>query len=239
MLRPLLASLILLSAPACAREQAPEAPPAPVERFPAPHRPVADIVSSAWSRQPDRDAADENGQIVRALGIDQGWTVADIGAGAGYHTLRLSPVVGPSGRVIAQDVVEAYIHELRGVVHKQHLTNVDFVVGAYDDPRLKPASLDAALMVHMYHEIESPYAFLWRLAPALKPGGRVAVVDLDRPFAAHGTPKASLKCEFEAVGYTHVSTRDLEGGIGYLAIFTAPAAEARPRPDAIRPCSAE
>ena len=87
----------------------------------------------------------------------------------------------------------------------------------------------------MYHEVAQPYAFLYNLASALKPGGRVAVVDVDRPTAEHGTPKALLRCEFAAVGYRLVSMADLEGeGLGYLAVFEPPAQ--RPEPRSIRPC---
>jgi hypothetical protein len=88
----------------------------------------------------------------------------------------------------------------------------------------------------MYHEVEQPYAFLYNLAPALKAGGRVAVVDLDRDTASHGTPRALLRCELEAVGYRQISTTTLKGDIGYLAVFEAPAAEARPEPGSIRAC---
>ncbi|MFN9712169.1 MAG: SAM-dependent methyltransferase, partial [Alphaproteobacteria bacterium] len=81
--------------------------------FPAADRPVAGIVSPEWSSGPDRDAADESGQLIRALGIRKGMVVADIGAGSGYHTLRLSPAVGPQGLVYAEDIVEAYVAGLR------------------------------------------------------------------------------------------------------------------------------
>src|SRR5688572_21831442 len=76
--------------------------------FPAPNRPIAEIVSPTWSSG-DRDAADESGQLVRLMGVRPGMAVADIGAGSGYHTLRLSPVVGPTGRVYAQDVTASYL----------------------------------------------------------------------------------------------------------------------------------
>jgi len=202
--------------------------------FPLPDRPVAGIVAPEWSSGPDRDAADESGQLIRGLEIGPGMKVADIGAGSGYHTLRLSPAVGPTGTVYAEDIVEAYISGLRREAERRKLTNIRIVVGTPDDPKLPPKSIDRAVLVHMYHEVENPYALLWNLAGALKPGARVGVIDLDRAAASHGMPPALLKCEFEAVGYRQVSSAPMAGGVGYLAIFEAPAA--RPKPADIVGC---
>jgi ubiquinone/menaquinone biosynthesis C-methylase UbiE len=216
------------------------ATPSPTTRdargFPMPDRPVAGIVAPEWSSGPDRDAADESGQLIRGLDIRRGMAVADIGAGSGYHTLRLSPAVGPEGVVYAEDIVEAYVSGLRREAERRGLKNVRIVVGEPDDPKLPPAAIDRAVLVHMYHEIESPYALLWNLATALKPGARVGVIDLDRPVVRHGMPPALLKCEFEAVGYRHIRTRSLEGGVGYLAVFEAPSE--RPAPGDIKACDA-
>ena len=103
--------------------------------------------------------------------------------------------------------------------------------------------LDVALMIHMYHEIDQPFGLLYNLAPALKAGGRVVILDLDRPTFGHGTPPALLRCELRAVGYTELSfTRN--GGEEYVAVFQAPSDSARPTPAAIRatlasaPCKA-
>jgi SAM-dependent methyltransferase len=204
--------------------------------FPVPDRPVASIVSPIWSSGPDRDAVDESGQLIRVLGIQPGMAVADIGAGSGYHTLRLSPVVGDSGVIYAEDIVESYISGLRREAAARGLTNVKIVVGTPDDPKLPERGVDRAVMVHMYHEIQNPYSVLWHLADDMKPGGRVGVIDLDRPTLSHGTPPALLKCEFEAVGYRRISQADLDGGIGYIAVFEAP--KARPKPTDIKPCRA-
>ncbi len=208
----------------------------PAQAFPAPDRRVADIVSPIWATEADRDRAGEPAQLVRALGIRAGMTVADIGAGSGYHTIRLSPVVGPAGRVIAQDVMESYLSGLRAEIARRKLNNVEVVLGGPADPNLPRASVDRAILVHMYHEIAQPYGLLWNLTDALKPGARVGVVDLDRETQNHGTPPALLKCEFEAVGYRQVSFAELQGGVGYLAVFTPPGPGARPAPGAIRPC---
>lgn len=238
---PLLAAMFLLAAcsPPAPSQGAPKAAAAPARDalgFPMADRPVAGIVASEWSNGPDRDAADESGQLIRRLEIRPGMAVADIGAGSGYHTLRLSPAVGDTGVVYAEDIVESYLSGLRREAERRKLSNVEIVVGAPDDPKLPAGAVDRAVMVHMYHEIESPYALLWRLAGSLKRGGQVGVIDMDRPTNSHGTPPALLKCEFEAVGYKQLSIAPLEGGIGYLAVFEAPAT--RPKPADIKPCKA-
>lgn len=208
------------------------------EGFPRPDRPVADIVSDNWTSGPNRDVADESGQLIRGLGIAPGMAVADIGAGSGYHTLRLSPAVGPSGVVYAEDIVESYVSGLRREAERRGLKNVRTVVGTADDPRLPDGAIDRAVLVHMYHEIENPYALLWRLASSLKPGAKVGVIDVDRPAPDHGMSPALLRCEFEAVGYRHESTVQLAGGVGYLSIFAAPERARRPAPSAIKACVA-
>ena len=86
---------------------------APADAFPQPDRPVADIISPIWHDENERDKAGEPQQLVRLLGIKPGMTVADIGAGSGYYVVRLSPIVGASGRVIAEDVVPDYLENLR------------------------------------------------------------------------------------------------------------------------------
>ena len=148
----------------------------------------------------------------------------------------MSPAVGSTGTVYAEDIVESYISGLRREAEGRGLKNVKIVVGTPDDPKLPTASIDRAILVHMYHEIENPYALLWRLAGDLKPGGKVGVIDLDRPTQSHGAPPALVKCAFEAVGYRQVSEATMEGGVGYLAIFEAPAK--LPKPADIKPCRA-
>jgi predicted methyltransferase len=185
--------------------------------FPPPQREVAQIVSPVWADEASRDKSGEAAKVIAILGIKPGQTVADIGAGGGYYTMRLSPVVGPKGLVIAQDIVPRYLDQLKNRVVKAGFKNVRFLLGSPSNPRLPPASVDTALLIHMYHEIAQPYALLYRLRDSLKPDGRVAIVDLDRPSKQHGMPKALLVCEVRAVGYELVSIADLTPG--YVAVF--------------------
>ena len=213
------------------------APPgAPAKDFPWPERPVAPIVSPSRSGEERRDSLNESGAIARILALKPGMTVGDIGAGSGYHTVRLSPLVGPTGSVVAEDVTREYLVELAKRTEQLKLTNVVFALGEPHDPRLPAASLDAAILVHMYHEIAQPYAFLYNLAPALKPGARIGIVDLERPTSEHGTPIELLRCEFAAVGYREIATHQLAGDSGYLAVFSPPGLAERKSPKDIVAC---
>lgn len=202
--------------------------------FPPADRPVAPVVSTKWSTEEARDRVNEADDVMDAARVTPGMTVADIGAGDGYYTVRLAARVGSSGRVLAQDILPSVIEKLADRVARERLDNVSLRLGAVDDPRLPAASFDRVFMVHMYHEIEEPYAFLWRLRPALRAGGEVVVVDGDRPIAQHGTPFRLLVCEFEAVGYKLMAYDDKQSAGGYFARF-APSGK-RPAPDAIKVC---
>ena len=210
----------------------------PAAAFPNPDRPVAAIVSPIWHNEKERDGAGEARQLVRLLGVKSGMTVADIGAGSGYYVVRLSPIVGPHGRIIAEDVVPKYLRGLRGRVRDLGLQNVVISLGEPHDPRLPTDSLDLAILVHMYHEITQPYGLLYNLVPALKPGARVGIVDAYGPTSKHGTPPGLLRCELAAVGYREISVDRLSGNETYLAIFAPPSVASRTRPEAMIACKA-
>ena len=208
--------------------------PGSATQFPRAPRPVAPIVSSQWSDEDTRDRVGEAETIMERAGIGPGMSVADVGAGDGYYTVRLSQRVGEGGRVLAQDIVPQVKERLGVRVARERLDNVSVQLGAPDDPKLPANSFDRVMMVHMYHEIAEPYAFLWRLWPALRGDGQVVVVDANRPIAQHGTPLPQLICEFQAVGYRPVEFVDLPRTGGYYASFVR--APTRPRPGDIRVC---
>jgi predicted methyltransferase len=202
--------------------------------FPKPDRPVASIVSSSWDQEHRRDEQGEAERVFRLLELGPGMRVADIGAGSGYYTARLAKLLGPGGVVYAEDIEEDYVEALRRRVASESLATVQVILGEAGDARLPASSVDVALLSHMYHEIENPYALLWHLWPSLAPGGRVAIIDLDRATERHGTPPALLRCELGAVGYRDVAFHSLEPASGYLAVF-APGPQ-RPDPGAIAAC---
>ena len=204
------------------------------ERFPTPHRDVSPIVGDSFSTEDARDRLGEAEQVMQISGVRPGMWVADVGAGEGYYTVRLAPAVGARGRVLAEDIVEETRNRLAQRANRERLDNVAVRLGKPDNPLLPEHSFDRIFLVHMYHEVESPYAFLWHLRGGLKPDGLVVVVDLDRPTRRHGTPPSLLTCEFEAVGMRRMNMTMLAGGDSYLAMFGI--AGPRPRPADIKPC---
>ncbi len=203
--------------------------------FPRADRTVSAIGDTEFSTEAARDEAGEAEYVMDWAGIQLGTTVADIGAGEGYYTIRLAERVGPKGRVLAQDINRGALNRLGERVTREQLDNVAIKEGAVDDPRLPQNSFDRIFMVHMYHEIEEPYAFLWRMRPALAKGGQVIVVDRDQATHRHGIPPKLLFCEFDAVGYRLTGfTEQLKLG-GYIARFEV--SGERPEPSAIKTCA--
>jgi ubiquinone/menaquinone biosynthesis C-methylase UbiE len=205
--------------------------------FPRPDRAVPSTSGTEFSTEAARDEAGEAKKLMDWAAIEPGTTVADIGAGEGYYTVRLSARVGLKGRVLAQDINRGALDRLaERVVRERLLDNVAIQEGGLDDPRLPPGSFDRIFMVHMYHEITEPYAFLWRMRPALAKGGQVIVVDRDLPTAKHGIPPKLLFCEFAAVGYRLKEFEERQEVGAYFARFELMGE--RPRPEAIKACKA-
>jgi predicted methyltransferase len=201
--------------------------------LPRPQRPVAKVISAEWGEEAARDKVGEAADVIRIAGIRGGMAVADIGTGGGYYVMRVAPVVGPQGRVYAQDISSAVLAAVRQRARAAGHGNVRYVLGGQSDARLPAGSVDVALMIHMYHEIEQPYLLLDRLRRSLRPGGRIVVVDLDRPSEQHGMPKALLTCEVKAVGYELVTIADIAEG--YVAVFRP---GVRPDPASVKACRA-
>ena len=240
---PYLALVLLALLPSCDIRAADYAeglapPGVPASAFPAPSRPVARIVNDTWHDEQSRDKVGEAERVMNLLGVKPGLTVADIGAGSGYYTVRLAKRVGPEGHVYAEDVVPEYLERLAQRVRSEGLTGtVTLVRGDPHDPQLPAGSVDIALLVHMYHEVQQPYGLLWNLRPALRTGAQVAVVDARKQTEVHGTPPDLLRCELAAVGYPETGFYDLQEGT-YLAIFAPPSPGSGPAtPSAIRSCA--
>ena len=227
--RGLVALLLLTALGAC--RQGPEE-----HRFPKADRAVAPIVGDSFSTEDVRDRLGEAEQVIELAGVKPGMVVADIGAGEGYYTVRLAPVVGRQGRVLAEDIVPEVEERLVQRVHRENLDNVAVKLGEPDDPKLPPRSFDRIFLVHVYHEVESPYAFMWNLREGLKADGEVIVVDADRPPKLHGMPPQLLRCELNAVGLKLVRFEPITGGEAYFTAFRI--AGPRPEPGKIKACKA-
>lgn len=223
-----LAAAVLLLALASCRAQ----PTQP--HFPSAHRDVAPIVGGTFSTEDARDRVGEAEEVMDLAGVKSGMSVADVGAGEGYYTVRLAPVVGKKGRVLAEDIVPEVRDSLSDRVQRERLDNVAVKLGTPDDPMLPAQSFDRVFLVHMYHEVQSPYAFLWHMREGVNPDGLVIVVESDRPVNQHGIPPAQLKCEFAAVGMDAVKMKELTGREDYLVAFRL--ARPRPAPEQIHPC---
>ena len=208
--------------------------PETAREFPRAYRPVSELAGTAFSTEEQRDDRNEANTVMDLANIREGMTVADIGAGEGYYTVRLADRVGARGRVLAEDIDAEARDRLAQRVLRERLDNVSVRLGTPDDPRLPENSFDRIFMVHMYHEVEEPYAFLWRLRPALRERGQVVVVDIDRPTDEHGIPPQLLFCEFQAVGFRLVEFVGKPEFAGYYAQFEA--IGPRPEPQAINPC---
>jgi ubiquinone/menaquinone biosynthesis C-methylase UbiE len=224
------ASVLALLLLAACKEKTEESP------FPRPKRPVSPITSASYSNEDARDSVREAETVMDLADLGAGMYVADIGAGEGYYTVRLAPLVGRRGRVLAEDIVPATRDALANRVTREDLHNVAVKLGKPDDPLLPDGSFDRIFMIHMYHEIERPSEFLWNLRADLKPHGRVVVVDADRPTDRHGTPPRLLICEFAAIGYQLTRFERLQDSESYFAQFEPNAP--RPEPKDIPVCPA-
>ena len=157
-------------------------------------------------------------EIFAAMQIRPGVSVADIGAGDGFFTIRLSTAVGEQGRVLAVDIGESALRRLRARVADDKFGNVEVIEGSVDDPKLPEASLDAALIVNAYHEMTEHQAMLAKIKLALKPGGRLVIVEpiaASRRSSARGdqTRNHEIGIDFvredaRAAGFAQVSMAD-------------------------------
>lgn len=150
------------------------------ERHPVSGRVIAPTMSvqgAPWLDRPEREAEEQPTRAVDALRLRRGMVVADVGAGSGYYTVRLSRAVGRDGRVVATDVQPGMLDLIRRRLEREKLTNVSLVQGTIDDPGLPAGTFDMILLVDVYHELAAPQAFVRKLRTALKPDGRLVLIE--------------------------------------------------------------
>ena len=157
---------------------------------------------------PDRDKKLQIDRVMDLLGITVGKNVGDIGAGSGWFTVIAARRVGPTGAVLAQDINPLAIEHIGKRVLKEDLSNVRTVLGSPDDPRLPTGSVDAVLMLKVYHEIAHPAAFLRALKPALRAGAKVGIIDRNGNGADHGLNHDVVVKEMGEAGFKLVGTYD-------------------------------
>jgi SAM-dependent methyltransferase len=172
---------------------------------------------------PDRDKKLQIDRVMDLLGITPGKNVADIGAGSGWFTVRASRRVGPTGSVIAEDINPLVVEYIGKRVLKENLTNVRTVLGGPDDPRLPSGSVDAVLLLKVYHEIAHPVPTMKVLQKALRPGAKVGIIDRNGNGADHGLNHDVVIKEMGEAGYKLVGIYNFTKADGqdYFLIFQA------------------
>jgi precorrin-6B methylase 2 len=165
-----------------------------------------------WLERPERASEEQPQLVIDALGIKPGQTVADLGAGSGYYSFRIAPLVGPTGKVFAIDIEPAMLEAIAQRARREHVGNVVTVRSSAQDPNLPPGSIDLLFMVDVYHELEYPYEMMTKVRAALKPGGRVALIEYraEDPEVAikplHKMSERQVRREMQAAGFKHLQT---------------------------------
>ncbi len=197
-------SLLMVALAAGLAAQQPGVHPVSGRRY----APVMGYQGAPWLERSEREDEEAPDIALNVLKIAKGSSVADIGAGSGYITVRLSARVGPTGRVYATDVQPQMLNILGRRLLDRKITNVTLIEGTFDDPKLPPAAVDLILMVDVYHELSEPQTMLRHLRAALKPGGRLVLLEYRKedPMVPikpeHKMSVAEAKMEVEAEGFT-------------------------------------
>jgi SAM-dependent methyltransferase len=185
------------------------------------------VQGAPWLDRRERDAEENPDLAMRLIRVERGSSVADLGAGSGYFTMRLARAVGNTGKVYAVDIQPGMLDLLQKAMAREKVVNVVPVLGAIDDPKLPAAALDLVLMVDVYHEFSQPQLMLQRIRAALKPGGRLVLLeyraeDPEVPILPeHKMTKAQVKLEVEHEGFRQQRVYD-DLPRQHLIIFTRP-----------------
>jgi ubiquinone/menaquinone biosynthesis C-methylase UbiE len=180
---------------------------------------------------PGRDARQKPRELVAALDVKPGMTVVDLGTGVGYMLPHLSAAVGAGGAVVAEDIQQDFLDKAKAKSREDHLDNVRFVLGTDRDPRLTAGAADLILVLDAYHHFDYPEQMLAKLSEALKPGGRLAIVeyykrrgamgdgDPDRPLSHIRLDADDVVKEVEANGFRLLKRQEHVPGSQYIAVF--------------------
>jgi precorrin-6B methylase 2 len=172
-------------------------------------------LAAGWLERPEREREEQPAKLLAALQIRPGDVVADIGAGSGYHTFRLAEQVGPRGKVLAVDIQKEMLDIIRQRMRERQVTNIEPILGTETDPKLPAASVDLILLVDVYHEFSFPYEMTRAMVQALKPGGRLVLVefrkeDPDVPIKlVHKMTQKQVLKEMAPHALEHVKTLDV------------------------------
>ena len=179
------------------------------QRQPAP---VMGVSGADWLVRSERIQEEDPDRMLAALNIPKGSVVADIGAGVGYHVWRLAEIVGPTGKVIGEDIQPGMIDLMKKNIEMRKLRNVEIILGTPEDPKLPPAALDLVLMVDVYHEFSDPVSMMRQIQRAMKPNGRVVLVEFRKedpnvPIQPlHKMSVQDVRSELEPLGFKFQQT---------------------------------
>jgi SAM-dependent methyltransferase len=175
---------------------------------------IMGYTGAGWLERPSREAEEQPSKIISLLNLKPDDVVADIGAGTGYLSFRIAPLL-TKGKVLAVDVQPQMLDIIEFLKQENSISNVEPVLATLTDPNLPPASVDLALMVDAYHELEYPQEVMQGIVKALKPGGRVALVEYrgENPFIMikrlHKMTQKQVRKEMQAVGLVWYETKNL------------------------------
>jgi len=201
---------MLRAAPSNVEGQSPGVHPLTGREFALP----MSAAGAAWLERDERQREENTELSLRLLEVQRGAVVADIGAGSGYYSTRLARLVGPEGRVYANDIQQAMLDIIRGRIERERIPNIELVLGTTTDPRLPRAAVDLAIMVDVYHEFSQPQVMLRLIREALKPGGRLVLLEYrgEDPrvpiLPAHKMTVAQAKTEVEAEGFRLTTVKE-------------------------------
>lgn len=219
-MRSLLAALLLFSGGlVCAAQPAPyetraDHDPDGIGKFYL-GREIAHVMGPGgvpWLERPERETEERPRLMIDALQIKPGQTVADLGAGSGYYSFRIAPLVGEQGKVLAIDVEPRMLRIIAERAKSAGVGNVTTVLSTPSDPNLEPNSVDLLFMVDVYHELEFPLEMMTKVREALKPGGRIALIEYRAEDPAvmikpvHKMSERQIVRELTAVGFHHQKT---------------------------------
>lgn len=170
---------------------------------------------------PGRDERLQINRVMDVLGIESGKSVADIGAGSGWFTVRAAKRVGASGEVYAVDINPEAVSHIEERARKEQLPNVKAILSKPDDPQLPPNSIDAVLLLKAYHEVAHPVELLQNLRPALRAGAKIGVIDRNGNGENHGINSDVVIHEAQEAGYRLVKKYDfVKDGMDYFLVLT-------------------
>ena len=208
----LLCGLLFVSAPRIAISQAEQ-----------PQRPTSTPYTGDLSifEEPGRDERLQIQRVMDLLGIRAGSSVADIGAGSGWFSIRAAARVGASGIVYAQDINPDAVKYIEDRIQKEKLSNVKAVLGSPDDPKLPSDSIDAVLLLKVYHEVAHPLVLMGKLKPSLRSGAKVGIIDRNGNGTDHGLNSDVVKHEMAEAGFRLISSHDFTKADGqdYFLVF--------------------